>query len=1030
MWTFLAHAMPAATPRSRENLRMLALLFVTVLVGALAGRAEALDPERSIGQYRHTAWRLSQGDAPSNIRAIVQTADGFLWLGGDNGLFRFDGVTFEPVALANPDRAHTAGVNALLVAPDGALIIGFAGGGIARFKDGKFVHLRHHSVSRAVLDAAQGRNGAVWVGVGAMEVRLARYQNGAWDIVDRTWNGPDGFVTSLLVDRRNDLWVAVDHQLFRLKNGSRRFDRVPLALGVGPGLAEGADGSIWISDTLGVRRLDAETLKIDPSSVGQVGRTTRQTSLEFDRQGNLWGAAFGGGLFRVRAPLTPVSERRADSRQHEEYKAADGLTGDIAFEVFEDREGNIWVGTNGGLDRFSPASINLQEITLRDPAFEYTLHRGLDGAVYVFDSQAVFRALPGERLKPFLDDVDLGRPDYLCEGPAGVLWVGARHRLRRIEKGRHTTVPLPAGVGFDALCHVDRQGVVWIGALDDGILSYDGKAWKRFNPVPGVWYNDGALTPDGAVLFTGGRNFVYRAEGDRVTALPIPAKLKAGSVGVVSGDQAGMLLGTNFGIVRWDGPNSRLLDVDRYPWLSEVAGIESTTSGDTWILSSMGLVRVSTAQLRSAFADPNRRLDARIFTQADGLIGMPDTKGGEKIVSGGDGRLWFGTPAAVGLLDPQRLPRNTLPPPVVIRSITVDGHRTDAPKDIVLPKGARSLQVDFTALSLTLPERIRFRYRLDGVDENWVDAGDRRQAFYTNLKPGRYLFRVKAANNDGVWNEEGARLSLRLPPTFLQSHLFLGLCVLAGLGLVWLAYTLRLRQVSERLRLALQERLAERERIARELHDTLLQGVQGLVLKFQSASDDVPQGTPAREQLERALERAEDVVVEARERVRSLRAGSTLDLAATLADVADRIDPDHRIDTQIVSEGLVRPLHAVVADEVERIVTEALFNAYSHSQARQVIVEIAYDAKQLGVRIKDDGVGIAQSVLDAGGREGHYGLTGMRERAAKIDGQLVVRSRPGAGAEIELTVPAQSAFRAPARRWPITRKRTPVEAAP
>lgn len=243
-----------------------------------------------------------------------------------------------------------------------------------------------------------------------------------------------------------------------------------------------------------------------------------------------------------------------------------------------------------------------------------------------------------------------------------------------------------------------------------------------------------------------------------------------------------------------------------------------------------------------------------------------------------------------------------------------------------------------------------------------------------------------------------------------HGKLLLAFSALGIVSLLWLAHHIRLRQVSERLERRLQERLAERERIARELHDALLQGVQGLVLKFQSASDDVPAGTPARRSLEEALERAEEMMVEARDRVRSLRAASCGDLATALADVAQRVALDRCVSIQLVTEGAPRRVHALVVDEIERIVTEALFNAYGHAQAGSITIEVAYDARQLGVRVRDDGVGIEQAVLDNGCRDGHFGLAGMRERASKINGQLVIRSRPGAGTEVEITAPASAAY--------------------
>jgi signal transduction histidine kinase len=391
---------------------------------------------------------------------------------------------------------------------------------------------------------------------------------------------------------------------------------------------------------------------------------------------------------------------------------------------------------------------------------------------------------------------------------------------------------------------------------------------------------------------------------------------------------------------------------------------------------------------------------------------------------GGDGRIWLLTLEGVAWIDPARIVRNALPPPVSIRALTVNGQVRRDPRDLVRPKGASKLQIDYTALSLSIPERVRFRYRLEGVDKDWVEAGGRRQAFYTNLKPGRYRFQVLAANNDGVWNDRGAVLTFQIPPTFVQTNLFRALCALAVIGLLWGLYALRLRQMSDRIHGRLQDRMAERERIARELHDTLLQGVQGLMLRLQSVVDQIPADQPARQALESALDRADDVIVEGRDRVRSLRADRAGDLHEILAEQAERLGLEPAIKVRLVVEGTPRRLHPLVCEEIERIASEALFNTQRHAQARNVEITVGYGRGALTVLFRDDGVGLDQAVLDSGRREGHFGLTGMGERARKIQAEFELRSRPGAGTEIELTVPGGVAYLSPGRRaWPSLRRR-------
>jgi signal transduction histidine kinase len=321
------------------------------------------------------------------------------------------------------------------------------------------------------------------------------------------------------------------------------------------------------------------------------------------------------------------------------------------------------------------------------------------------------------------------------------------------------------------------------------------------------------------------------------------------------------------------------------------------------------------------------------------------------------------------------------------------------------------LQIAYAATSLTIPERVRFRYKLEGQDKEWQDAGTRREAFYTNLDPGSYRFRVIACNNDGVWNEVGSTLHFVVLPAFDQTAWFRLFCMIALAGCFWLLYLLRLKRATAQVQQRLSARLEERVRIARELHDTLLQGFQGLVLRFDSVMKTIPQNHPARNLMEKVLDRADEVLIEGRERVHDLRQDeiSANELPDRLATCGEELRQDYAIRFSLSIIGSQQPLDVTVGNEIYRIGQEALTNAFQHSKSSKIEVEITYDHSRIRLRVRDDGAGINHDVL-LRGRDGHWGLPGMRERAQKIGGQLKIWSQEGAGTEIELTVPGTIAY--------------------
>jgi signal transduction histidine kinase len=381
-------------------------------------------------------------------------------------------------------------------------------------------------------------------------------------------------------------------------------------------------------------------------------------------------------------------------------------------------------------------------------------------------------------------------------------------------------------------------------------------------------------------------------------------------------------------------------------------------------------------------------------------------------VLSGDGKLWFAVFGGVAMIDPAHLANNDVSPPVFIRSLTANGESYSTYHDLTLPKSTREVSLDYTALSLTLSERNRFRYKLVGLGKDWKDAGARRQAFYTNLEPGTYTFQVIAANNDGVWNETGASLLFEIPPTVFQTMWFRTAVAFSLAILLWMVVLMILRQSIRRTEARLRERVAERERIARELHDTLLQGFQMLVLRFQVITDTLSPDNPATKLLEESLSRSERALQEGRDKVSALRseAESGEDLAAELRQFGKDLSSESTTTFQFSVEGRPIALQAVVHEEIRLIAREAIANAFRHAGAKEIKCQFIFTRRDFVFVCSDDGRGIPETVLRAKEVRKHWGLVGMRERARQIGAVLYVGPAGPGGTKIELKLRGSIAY--------------------
>lgn len=971
-----------------------------------------------MAQFHHKSWTLADG-MPAIVYAIAQTPDGFLWLGSDQGLFRFDGIRAE--AFGDGQLPATE-VSSLATGHDGSLWIGFGAAKIARVRAGKVetFDVPTSGLRTPVMFLAKDRDGSMWVGT---RDRVLGFDGQRWRAIDSpwpaaaTWSNPGG-IWGLAAGRDGTVWSKNLLGLYCLRRGETVFEAVP---GYGAGLidfARDTDGRLWTAD-FSTRRFyalpDLEPGRpIPPPEYAAPVPPPFVGAVRMDRDGTVWNAnRITGGFYRTATVRRPAAAERFTMQQ--------GLLSDTPSFVFEDREGNIWVGSAGGLERFSHANIVAErDLPLRHqaPALVAT-----EGALFYYSGMGarvpdpadqgrrLFRIAPGQ--SPTLLAADIGQLEGLGATADGAVVFASGGKLKRWQGGVATVIEVPPEIdgGHVVNLVVTPGDGLLVSLHGKGVHRLTGGRWTRIVP-PSAQAGDSARVALDAVgaawLLYESSDLIATADGDRVAEF----RSRVGRIRATLADREGIILLGTRGLARYDGRALQFIHASHAPVLKMGFGIVKTRDDDIWIGTQAGLLQIDRAALLGAFADPEAPFDYRLFDSSDGFTGMPP---GETFLHSmaiaPDGRIWFLQNTHVSWIHPDRLYRNPQPPPVVITSIAADARAQEAVPGLSLPAGTSRLQIDFTGLSLATPERVRFRYRLSGEDQDWIDAGGQRQAVYTSVKPGSHRFQVIAANADGVWNTTGVTLDFTVLPTFRQTWTFKTLVALAASVTLWLLYRLRLRQVSERVRARLAERMDERERIARELHDTLLQAVQGLILKVDGATRTMAGDDPVRLRIMETLDGAEQLVSEGRDRVRSLRTGATLaDLPSALEHVARERASSGTAQVRSIVEGRSRPLDPIVMEEALAIGREALVNALTHSGATHVELETAYDARQLRLRIRDDGCGIGPDILGSG-RSGHWGIQGMRERALRIGARLEIWSRPGAGTEVDLTVPAATAYR-------------------
>lgn len=985
------------SPRRRKTALHLLHVSAALLVACLASAVAAV-PLRG---FHHSAWKPSDG-APVDIWSIVQAEDGELWLGTGAGLYRFDGVQFRRHPMPVGARLASNNITALHFDADGALWIGYHGAGISRLDAHGIRHfasgtdLPRGMVMRFEHDGA----GRLWA---AVDEGLVRFEDGRWQAPPDDWAYPGPNAHWLLRDRAGSLWVTTGDSVVRLPPQGRRFEATGIAAAPYAVLGEDGEGRIWLSDSAEGTRV------ISPSDTSAPSLPIWAKRLVFDRDGVAWATdAEQGGL--VRFPVGAASQRLGQR---------DGLTSDMAVPLLQDREGNVWVGTNLGLNRLRPRDVIPVDALTDTVQGQFAAFIASDGDVRLLNSGAVFRANRHE-----IEAVQTGMPRVLgaIPGESGGAWLLGRQGLWYWRKGEPLSeAGLPEGrrAGEVGAMTDDGRGGVWISVGGTGVFRGGLEGWVRETAVtgepPGVLAHDG----DGGLWMGFGYDEAGLLQAGVLRRFGADDGLRVGRITAIRAGSDGVLVAGEEGLADWDGSRFRSLTPEQARLFGGITGIVRSAQGDWWLNGSSGLLRISGAELARVLEQRDATPQVRVFDQHDGLQGVAlQARPTPTLRMDRHGVLWLATNQGVSWIDPATVHRNKVPPPVILQGMVVEGHDYRPWDGMTLPERSSHLRIDYTATSLTVPERVRFRYRLLGADDHWQDAGPRRQAFYTNLGPGDYTFQVMAANNDGVWNTQGAEFRFSIAPTFLQSRGFVVACVLAMLLLLWMLHLLRLRRASQRLRERLEERHQERDRIARDLHDTLLQGFQGLMLRFQAVAAEMPRNA-ARVGLEQALDRAEQVLGEGRDRVSGLRA--ELEPGESLAEALSAVGLDYNVDRRmafrVVVEGAACPLHVEVQDELYLVGREALINAFRHSHGESVEVVLRYGREYFELEVADDGRGMDAVVSAAGNREGHWGLPGMRERAARIGAAFELGPGASSGTCIRVRVPATRAYRGHGR-WP------------
>jgi ligand-binding sensor domain-containing protein len=997
---------------------------------------------------------LTQGLSQTSVSSITQDNQGFMWFGTQYGLNRYDGYKFKVFA-HQPGRSNSLSgvfVRSLFKDRAGILWVG-CDQSLDKF-DPVTETFTHFSIKTpdgkgpgaTVMHMSQSRNGVLWLstrnGLYSLEPtsgRIARYAHDP--------NNPrslsSSYIRSTGEDREGQLWVASTE-------GLDAFDPMTGTVSIHiPAHTEGREFSFF-EDTFGVfwvfhatvggglsiydRHTNKLTRYVFDPSPGTRTDVRGVVDIMEDRDRNLWIATTNDGLYRF------DREHQRFIRYRNEPNNGESLADDQLLNLFQDREGNIWVGPEQVAPNYFSTKPSPFERFVHQPGTANSLGASLVSSIYE-DRKGILWISSSSSLNRIDRKTGENRLVYrgandevhtMMEDSTGALWAGtAAHGIQVIDEatGQYKGPPGPMFAQSNADGRLvgrflpDKDGTIWVSTFD-GLRHFDlaRQRYTLYRPNPQATAEFYGINQDAqGVLWLGGREGLSRfdpATGQFKVYTHNPAdphSLSDSQVLCIYFDKSGtMWLGTQDGLDKFDPATASFeiyRDRDGLPG-NVVHCILGDSHDNMWMSTNNGI---------SKFDPKTRRF--RNYSVADGISG-PDLTGWGACFQSRSGEMFFGGFSGATGFYPDNVVDNTDTPQVVLTGFSLAGVPVEPgphsflrkavsfAEGVTLSPRQNIFSLEFSALSYMNPVANRYRYKLDGLDQNWheVDVGQREVSF-TTLPPQKYTFHVQGSIRGGPWGEPGAVLPITVLPPWWNTWWFRNLYITAILLVLWGAYRLRLGQIALQYNIRMEERLRERNRIARELHDTLLQGFQGLMLRFHVVMETLPEGTPGRRMMEQAMERADQALLQGRQSVHDLREDVTSggDLSGAVKHCGEVLTQDHRIPFRLTVIGTPRPFGQTLCKETYDIAREAMTNAFRHSRATRIEAEIAYESTGVRLRIRDDGRGIDQMIVDSG-RPGHWGLRGMRERAKAIGGELNIRSHPDAGTEVELVIPAKVAY--------------------
>ena len=1012
-------------------------VFWLALLLAHSTCAVALDPSLDISQYSHTAWRVRDGFGSGPLHSIAQAHDGYLWLGTESGLLRFDGTRAVLWQAPRDEHLPSNVVQALLVSGDGTLWIG-TGKGLASWKDGKLA--QYPEMAGWIIGSLiEDHEGTVWAGGFGFSGhgKLCAVKDGRPRCSD-----PGEGVQSIYEDTKNTLWVSTFQGLWRWKPQGPEFFSTGKTFT--SGLIEDSDGGLLFGRANGIQRF--VNGKTEEYPVGLLARQFGVNSFLRDREGSLWVGTFEG--------LAHFHRGRADV-----FRQVDGLSGTTVHGVFEDREGTIWVVTEGGLDRFRDFAVPTFSPNQGLPAGLYgSILAARDGSLWFSTSDRLTKWKNSEMTV------------YGRRGSANHAGIG-----RGVREVHDSGLP-----GQVRGLYQDSRGRLWITALGgSGYMEND--KFVLIKAVTGETKGSIAEGVDGDLWFSYQDALFHLMNGSRVKQIPWDTLGIKDVGGLILGDpsQGGLWIGFPHGGVAYlrhgridssftaadglgDGRISHLrLDPEHALWVSTEGGLSrigdghvatlsaknglpcdavhwSEEDGDhsVWLYLECGLARVSASEIKAWVLDPNRTVRLTFFNSSDGVEAKSVIFGGASslVTRSLDGKLWFSVENGLSVVNPEHLPFNKLPPPVHVEQIIADrktywqNSSGDASAHPKLPPLLRDLAIDYTALSLVVPEKVHFRFKLEGQDQDWREVVNERQVQYSNLRPGNYRFRVIACNNSGVWNEEGAFTDFAVAPAFWQTNVFRALCAVGILAIFWTIYRIRVGALERRQTVlekhqaeleqhrteirALNEQMvkgqeAERMRIAGELHDGILQQITTVTLRLAKVRAQVPD-SEAKTSVNALQQQLIQIGTEIRHISHELHPALLQDagLPAALAAYCEEFSKVRGIPVTCEMDAGVERWGLRPALCLYRIAQEALGNAAKHSQAKKVEVRLTRADGRVRLLVSDDGIGcVPDQILKSGG----LGVINMRERVLQLNGRFEFNSETGRGTTVTAEIPFRPA---------------------